>query len=70
MYVERVESYFNFQPLQHASTYIALDGMVGKVSVSAFQNFFRIENPLNIKKESKTIKASFYPFDMSNMSNN
>ena len=24
--------------------------MFGKVSVSAFQNFFRIENPLNIKK--------------------
>ena len=46
-------------------------GMVGKVSVSAFQNFFRIENPLNIKKVmSKTVKASFYPFDMSNMSNN
>ena len=71
MYVERVESYFDFQPLWHASTYIALAGMVGKVSVSAFQNFFRIENLLNIKKVmSKTVKASFYPFDMSNMSNN
>ena len=54
-----------FQP------YIALGGMVGKVSVSAFQNFFWIENLLNIKKVmSKTFKASFYPFDMSNMSNN
>ena len=43
--------------------------MVGKVSVSAFQNFFWIENPLNIKKVmSKNVKASFYPFDMSNMS--
>ena len=31
MYVEGVESYFDFQPLQHASIYIALDGMVGKV---------------------------------------
>ena len=31
IYVEGVESYFNFQPLQHALTYIALDGMVGKV---------------------------------------
>ena len=71
MYVERVESYFDFRPLQHVLTYIALDGMVGKVWVSAFQNFLRIENPLNIKKVmSKTVKASFDPFDMSNMSNN
>ena len=31
MYVEEVESYFDFQPLQHASKYIALDSMVGKV---------------------------------------
>ena len=31
MYVEGVESYFDFQPLQHALTYIVLDGMVGKV---------------------------------------
>ena len=30
MYVKGVESYFDFWPLQHASTYIALDGMVGK----------------------------------------
>ena len=43
MYVEGVESYFDFRPLRHASTYIALQ-------VSAFQNFFRIENRLNIKK--------------------
>ena len=50
MYVEGVESYFDFQPLQHTSRYIALGGMVGKVLVSAFQNFFRIGNPLNIKK--------------------
>ena len=50
MYVKGVESYFDFQPLQHASKYIALDSIVGKVSVSAFQNFFQIENPLNIKK--------------------
>ena len=71
MYVERVESYFDFRPLQHVLTYIVLDGMVGKVWVSAFQNFLRIENPLNIKKVmSKTVKASFDPFDMSNMSNN
>ena len=70
MYVERVESYFDFQPLRHASTYIALGGMVGKVSVPAFQNFL-IENPLNIKEVmNKTVKASFDSFDMSNMSNN
>ena len=31
MYVERVESYFDFRPLRHVSTHIALDGMVGKV---------------------------------------
>ena len=43
--------------------------MVGKVYVSAFQNFFRIENQLNMKKiMSKTVKASFNRFDMSNMS--
>ena len=32
------------------STYIGFDGMVEKPWFSAFQNFFRIENPLNIKK--------------------
>ena len=31
------------------STY-SIDGMVEKPSVSAFQNFLQIENPLNIKK--------------------
>ena len=36
--------------LRHASRYIEFDGMVGKLSVSAFQNFFRIENPLSIKE--------------------
>ena len=30
MYVKRVESYLDFQPFQHASTYIAFDGMAGK----------------------------------------
>ena len=50
MYVKGVESYFDFQTLQHALTYIALDGMVEKVKVSAFQNFLQIENRLNIKK--------------------
>ena len=28
----------------------SIDGMVEKPRVSAFQNFLRIENPLNIKK--------------------
>ena len=32
------------------STYIVFDGMVEKPTVSAFQNFLRIENQLNIKK--------------------
>ena len=32
------------------STYIVFDGMVEKPWVSVFQNFLRIENPLNIKK--------------------
>ena len=32
------------------STYIAFDGMVEKSLGSAFQNFLRIENQLNIKK--------------------
>ena len=71
MYVERVKSYFDFRPLWHALTYIAFGGMVGKVSVPAFQNFLWIENPLNIKEVmNKTVKASFDSSDMSNMSNN
>ena len=61
MYVKRVESYFDFGPLQHASVYIALDGMVGKVSGPAFQNFFQIENPLIIKKVmSKNVMNIFW----------
>ena len=32
------------------STYIIFDGMVEKPTVSAFQNFLRIENQLNSKK--------------------
>ena len=32
------------------STYIVFDGIVEKPSVSAFKNFLRIENRLNIKK--------------------
>ena len=63
MYVEGVKSYFDFWSLQHASTYIALDGMVGKISVSAFQNFFWIENQLNIKKVmSKNVMSPYSIF--------
>ena len=40
MYVEDVEdgkrTYTHLRHLQHASTYIGFDGMVGKLSVSAF----------------------------------
>ena len=36
------------------STYIVFDGMVEKPLVSAFQNFLRIENPLNIKEVMST----------------
>ena len=32
------------------STYLVFDGMVEKLSVSAFQNFLQIENQMNIKK--------------------
>ena len=32
------------------STYIVFDGMAGKSEFSVFQNFFQIENQLNIKK--------------------
>ena len=35
------------------STYIVFNGMVEKPLVSAFQNFLRIENQLNIKKVIK-----------------
>ena len=52
--------------LQHASTYIGFDGMVGKLSVSAFQNFFRIENPLSIKEvmSQNVCVCSFPIFDI------
>ena len=44
------------------------DGMVGKPCISAFQNFFRIENPMNIKEVMSTnmfviFWASFEAFD-------
>ena len=37
-------------PSSTSSTYIGFDGMVGKLSVSAFQNFFWIKNPLSINE--------------------
>ena len=52
--------------LQLALTYIGLDGMVGKLLVSAFQNFFQIENPLSIKEVmSQNVCACSFPiFDI------
>ena len=52
--------------LRHASTYIEFDGMVGKLSVSAFQNFFQIENPLSIKEvmSQNVCVCSFPIFDV------
>ena len=42
------------------------DNMVGKLSVSAFQNFFRIENPLSIKEvmSQNVCVCSFPIFDI------
>ena len=37
-------------PSVHSINIYSIDGMVEKPSVSAFQNFLRIENWLNIKK--------------------
>ena len=37
-------------PICRHYRYIGFDGMVGKLWFPAFQNFFRIENPLNIKE--------------------
>ena len=52
--------------LWHASTYIGFDGMVGKLLVSAFQNVFRIENPLSIKEvmSQNVCVCSFPIFDI------
>ena len=49
-HTEGVEGYFDLQHLQHASTCILFDGIVGTPWVSVFQNFFQIEIQLNIKK--------------------
>ena len=62
-HIEGVKSYFDLQPLQHALTYIIFDVMVGKVQVSAFQNFFQIENWLNIMKVmSKNVMSPYSIF--------
>ena len=63
-HVEDVEDYL--QHLRHALSYIRMDGMVGKLSVSAFQNFFRIENPLSIKEvmSQNVCVCSFPIFDI------
>ena len=45
-HVKDIKDYFDLWQFQHASTYINF----GKPLVSAFQNFFQIENPLNIKE--------------------
>ena len=56
----------SFSHLRHALTYIGFDGMVGKLSVSAFQNFFRIENSLSIKEvmSQNVCVCSFPIFDI------
>ena len=62
-HVKGVKGYFNLQPLQHVLTYITFDSMVGKSQVSAFQNFFQIENWLNIKKVmSKDVMSPYSIF--------
>ena len=43
MYVEGVESYFDFQAFRHGLTYIALDGMVRKLS-KTFLDWKLVEN--------------------------
>ena len=49
-----------------SSIYTVFDGMVGKPYVSAFQNFFGIENPLSIKKvmSQNVCVCSFSIFDI------
>ena len=63
-HVQDVKDYLRH--LQHALIYTVFDGMVGKLSVSAFQNFFRIENPLIIKEVmSQNVSVCSFPiFDI------
>ena len=60
-HVEDIEDY-----LRHAFIYTVFDGMVGKPEVLAFQNFFRIENPLSIKEvmSQNVCVCSFPIFDI------
>ena len=46
--IDSIECIRDPYPVLTVSTYI--DGMVGKSSVSAFQNFLQSENRLNMKK--------------------
>ena len=59
-------SRYDLRHLQHALIYTVFDGMVGKPLVSAFQNFFQIENPLSIKEVmSQNVCACSFPvFDI------
>ena len=52
----------NLRHLQHASTYIRFDSIFGK----PFQNFFRIENPLNVREvmSQNVCVCSFPIFDI------
>ena len=63
-HVEDVKDYLRH--LRHAVIYTVFDGMVEKPSVSAFQNFFRIENPLSIKEvmSQNVCVCSFPIFDI------
>ena len=67
MYVKHVEDVKdNLRHLRHPLIYTVFDGMVEKPSVSAFQNFFRIENPLSIKEvmSQNVCVCSFTIFDI------
>ena len=48
--IDSIECIRDPYPVLTVSTYIVFNGIVEKPSVSAFQNFLRIENWLNIKK--------------------
>ena len=63
-HVKDVKDYLRH--LRHALIYTVFDGMVGKPEVSAFQNFFRIENPLSIKEvmSQNVCVCSFPIFDI------
>ena len=62
--MEGVKSYFNLRSLQHASTYIAFDGMAGKVKSHLSKTIFLNWNiELNIKKVmSKDVMSPYNIF--------